>query len=129
MGEVIDPRNTARLVETTDEQGNPSGRKIWVRRLKSSDRVKLAEAAGLKPGDTASALRMGQYTAQLVIVDAEGLTDLETGKPVAYTREKHPRLGSIASVAVFDALTDEEFEELSKAAEGNGPLDKEQTKN
>lgn len=93
------------------------GGAAYVRRLRNSEISKVANAAGevSARGQLAVQTLMGELTLRLCLVGAEGLKDQATGQDVEFKTDRHPVLGPIAAVAVYDALDSKGMESISVA--------------
>ena len=106
---------------------NAEACKLTCRGLKRSNVLEVIRVAQTPGNDVATGWKTAELVCRLRVVAAEGLTDAQTGEPVAFEAVKHPGISRpIASIEVWDALSDEDTAAIaaavSDAISGGGGL-------
>ncbi|MFZ2875477.1 MAG: hypothetical protein WAZ94_13470 [Phycisphaerales bacterium] len=96
---------------------------LLLRRMRRSVEVRCMELAGLNLENLGTVLRYSQLVFQWGVVGAEHLADAETLASVPYATETVPGLpGTVASTAVFDAVTAEDVRSAVEWITNGGEL-------
>lgn len=106
--QAIEVRNTHMVVRGGAEDVKVEeldGGVLEVRRLRRSEITRCMTAAAFADNANAADVeRLSELQIRVAVTARAGLTD-QYGTPVRVLREKHPVLGDIASVEVFDAMS------------------------
>jgi len=122
----IGPKRVVLSRANTGEEDRPV---VSVRRIRDSERNRIAQAAGYVAGQTHTAMMFGELLLRSAIVGAERMTDADDGTAVPFKTVSHPALGQIAAAEIYNALGEEDVSLITDAYAGKTNLAEEQAKN